>query len=84
MADSLAKMLDSASVAGHMRGVVPHQIPSGVAHLQYADDTIILIQNVEQELINLKTILLCFEIISGLKINFLKSGVIVMGASSQT
>ena len=83
MADSLARMLDLASAAGHIHGVVPHLIEGGVAHLQYADDTIILVQNVEEELINLKLILLCFEIISGLKINFLKSEVIVLGASPQ-
>ena len=83
MADSLAKMLDLASAAGHIHGVVPHLIEGGVAHLQYADDTIILIKNSDQDLINLKALLLCFEILSGLKINFLKSEVIVMGASVQ-
>ena len=83
MADSLAKMLDAASAAGHIHGVVPHLIEGGVADLQYAEDTIILVQNNETDLVNLKLILLCFEIISGLKINFLKSEVIFMGASQQ-
>lgn len=32
---------------------------------------------------NLKFLLICFEIMSGLKINFLKSEVLVMGASKQ-
>jgi hypothetical protein len=39
----------------------------------------ILVQNTELGLINLKFILLCFELLSGMKINFHKSEVIVMG-----
>jgi hypothetical protein len=71
-------MLARANAAGHISGVVPHLIPGGITHLQYADDTLILIQYDEQQLINLKFLLLCFEEMSGLKINYLKSEVIVM------
>jgi hypothetical protein len=39
----------------------------------------ILVQNTELGLINLKFILLCFELLYGMKINFHKSEVIVMG-----
>jgi hypothetical protein len=80
VADALAMILVRARVAGHIQGVVPHLIPGGVSHLQYADDIKILIQNSQEGLINLKFILLCFEFLSGMKINFHKSEVIVMGA----
>jgi hypothetical protein len=43
----------------------------------------ILIQNSEEGLRNLKFILLCFELLSGLKINFHKSEVIVMGVEAE-
>jgi hypothetical protein len=81
MADALSAMIDAASRAGHIKGVVSHLIQGGVTHLQYADDTIILLELEDNSLANLKFLLITFEILSGLKINFLKSEVIVMGAS---
>jgi hypothetical protein len=54
-------MLTRANAAGHIKGVVPHLVPGGITHLQYADDTLILIQHDEEPLINLKFLLLCFE-----------------------
>ena len=83
IADALALMLDAASRAGHIKGVIPHLIPGGVTHLQYADDTILLIQNDTLSMANLKFLLICFELLSGLKINYLKSEVIAMGISTQ-
>jgi hypothetical protein len=44
MVDALAAMLVKANSAGHIKGVVSHLIPGGVTHLQYADDTMILIE----------------------------------------
>jgi hypothetical protein len=43
----------------------------------------ILIQNSEEGVRNLKFILLCFELLSGLKINFHKSEVIIMGGEAE-
>jgi hypothetical protein len=60
--------------------VAPHLIPRGLSHLQYADETLILIQYDKEQLVNLKFMLLCFEEMSGLKINYLKSEVIVLGS----
>jgi hypothetical protein len=37
MADALSAMIDAASRAGHIKGVVSHLIQGGVTHLQYAD-----------------------------------------------
>jgi hypothetical protein len=83
MADALSAMIDAASRAGHIKGVVSHLIQGGVTHLQYADDTILLLELEDNSLANLKFLLIAFEILSGLKINFLKSEVIVMGASQE-
>jgi hypothetical protein len=83
VADALDIILSQARASGNIQGVVPHLIPEGVTHLQYADDTMIMIQNTDLSLINLKFILLCFELLSGMKINFHKSEVIVMGCDRE-
>jgi hypothetical protein len=56
----------------------------GISHLQYVDDTLILIQYNEAHISNLKFLLMCFEDMSGLKINYHKSKVIVMGQPEET
>jgi hypothetical protein len=81
IADALSILLNHASDAGHIRGVVSHLVHNGVTHLQYADDTILLLELDDLAIANLKFILICFEIMSGLKINFFKSEVIVTGVS---
>jgi hypothetical protein len=63
---ALAAMLSKANDAGHIQGVVPHLIPRGITHLQYADDTMVMIEPTDEGIANLKLILLCFENMSGL------------------
>jgi hypothetical protein len=75
-------VLTRAGEAGNIAGVVPHLIEGGVSHLQYADDTVILIQNTQLGITNLKFLLICCELLSGMKINFHKSEVLVLGAPS--
>jgi hypothetical protein len=73
------EILEKAKISGHISGVVGHLIPGGgITHLQYADDTMIMVEGLELDLVNLK-LLLCFEAMSGLKINFDKSEVVIMG-----
>ena len=62
---------------------MPHLFPGGITHLQYADDTIILIQYDELGIANLKFLLMCFEDMSGLKINYHKSEVIVLNQPAE-
>jgi hypothetical protein len=50
-----------------------------VAILQYADDTILLLEDNLEHARNLKTILCLFEQMSGLKINFHKSDIYYLG-----
>jgi hypothetical protein len=63
--EALSYILSAAMGAGHIHGVVPHLVPGGISHLQYADDTLILIQNNTEDIRNLKFLLMCFEDISG-------------------
>jgi hypothetical protein len=77
-ANSLAKMVQLAQQNGLLTGLASNLIHHGVAMLQYADDTILLIQDDLQHAINLKLLLYIFESMSGLKINFEKSEVMLI------
>ncbi|KAK3199354.1 hypothetical protein Dsin_022769 [Dipteronia sinensis] len=50
-----------------------------VTHLQFADDTIIFLRPKKEYILNLKRTLLCFELVLGLQINFLKSYLVKVG-----
>jgi hypothetical protein len=52
----------------------------GVTHLQFADDRVIRLETDEDSIENTKFLLYCFENMSGLKINYHKSEVIVLGS----
>jgi hypothetical protein len=78
--DALAEILEKAKIVVHISGVVGHLIPGGgVTHLQYVDDTMIMVVGSELDIIYLKFLLLCFEEMSGLRINFDKSEVVILG-----
>jgi len=83
VADVLGILLDKAVNKGHIRGVLNNLLPGGISHIQYADDTVILIDGTEQSMRNLKLILYCFEWLSGLRINYHKSEVFVFGAHQE-
>ena len=50
-----------------------------VSHLLFADDTLILCRADEEQLRNLRCLFLCFEAVSGLKINLSKSEIVPIG-----
>ena len=77
--DAMDVLLNKTKEYGHIVGIVPHFIPGGVTHLHYADDAMILIQNSARGIANQKFLLICFELMPGMKINFHKNGVFVMG-----
>ena len=66
-----------------VEGLVPHLVEGegGLAILQYADDSIFLLEDDLTSARNLKFILCLFEQLSGLKINFLKSDIYCLGAA---
>ena len=82
-ADALDLILRKAKHKGHIKGVVPELIPGGLTHLQYADDTVILMNLDDQTLSNMKFLLYYFEWLTGLKINYHKSEALVFGADSK-
>jgi hypothetical protein len=52
--------------------VIPHLVDGGPTILQYADDTILIMEHDLEKAKDLKLILSAFEQLSGLKINFHK------------
>jgi hypothetical protein len=76
-------MIDNAKLAGKIKGLVPNLIEGGLTHLQYANDTIIFLNMDDQSIIHTKFLLYCFENMSGLKINYQKSEVFVLGCSEE-
>jgi hypothetical protein len=74
----LAKMISIAQQNGLILGLADHVIDGGCAILQYADDTILLIKDDIECAKNLKLLLYTFESMSGLKINFEKSEVLLI------
>jgi hypothetical protein len=77
-ANSLSKMMSLAQQNGLITGLASNLVENGIAMLQYADDTILLIQDSEEQAVNLKLMLHIFESMSGLKINFEKSEVMMI------
>jgi hypothetical protein len=79
VAETLATLMRKASNQGKLREVLTHLIPEGITHIQYADDTILMIEGDDASVVNMKFILYYFEWLSGLKINYHKSEAYVFG-----
>ncbi|KAL6640643.1 hypothetical protein ACP70R_021766 [Stipagrostis hirtigluma subsp. patula] len=77
--DALDAMLVAARKAGDIKGLLPDLVEGGLTHLQYADDTVLFLENDDISIRNVKWILYCFEMLSGLKINYQKSEIFVFG-----
>lgn len=75
MKAALQKNIFKGLTVGH-RGV-------NVSHLQFVDDTLFFCQGKRQLLTSLKRMLDCFQLLSGLKISFSKSSLIVLGRSRE-
>jgi hypothetical protein len=73
--NSLSKMISLAQQNGLITGLASNLVENGVVVLQYADDTILVIQDTDEQAVNLKLILYIFGTMSGLTINFEKSEV---------
>jgi hypothetical protein len=59
--EALAVMVEAAKGAGHLSGLVPDLVPGGVSLLQYADDTVILLELTDLNVLPMKFLLYCFE-----------------------
>jgi hypothetical protein len=79
VADSLTRMVLKAQSNGLIFCLIDHLIPGDIAIMQYADDTVLCLKNDVMKARNAKLLLYLFEQLSGLKINFEKSELILVG-----
>jgi hypothetical protein len=77
--DMLAIIINRAKNEGQIDGVVPHVVDNGLSILQYANDTIIFMDDSIEKAKNLKLLLCAFEELSGLKISYHKSEIFYFG-----
>lgn len=71
--DGLSKMLTKATSKGLIKGLLHDFKLGGIVALQYTDDTILFSKAEDSALRNLKCVLMWYEQISGMRINFHKS-----------
>jgi hypothetical protein len=71
--DVLTRILQKAANFGLIKGLGENQVEGGVITLQYADDTIHFVDKSEEHAKNLKWTLTCFELMSGMRVNYHKS-----------
>jgi hypothetical protein len=83
VSDVLGSMLDKAKINGQIQVLVPQLIDGSITHLQYVDDTVIFLALDDQSITHTKFLLYCFENMSGLKNNYQKSEVLVIGGSEE-
>eukprot|EP00268_Persea_americana_P005048 TRINITY_DN11696_c0_g1_i8.p1 TRINITY_DN11696_c0_g1~~TRINITY_DN11696_c0_g1_i8.p1 ORF type:complete len:234 (+),score=29.37 TRINITY_DN11696_c0_g1_i8:35-736(+) len=76
VAEALGRIIKGAVGAGLFEGFRVARNFQAISHLQFADDTLIFCGENEDQIRNVKATLLCFEAVSGLKVNFLKSELI--------
>jgi hypothetical protein len=76
---------DVMRAAGHsqIRGLLQSLNGTGVISLQYADDTLLFLENNLAVARNLKWLLSCFEQLSGMRINFHKCDLIALNVDEQ-
>jgi hypothetical protein len=77
--DSLSRMVIKAQINNRVIGLIDHLIPHCIAIMQYTDDTILCLKNDLEKARNVKLLLYLFEQMSGLKINFEKSELLLIG-----
>jgi len=72
-------MLIKAARQGLIFGLLPQVVEGGIISLQYADDTLLFLENNSEKASTLKWLLVCFEQMSGMKINCDKSDLLTVG-----
>lgn len=76
-------MLIKAADNGYIKGLMSEHIPGGVISLQYADDTLLFLENDANAACHLKWLMVCFEHLSGMKINYNKSDMTSLNLSDE-
>ncbi|XP_058076346.1 uncharacterized mitochondrial protein AtMg01250-like [Magnolia sinica] len=73
VAEALSQMLKKGQEQGILRGISVPGLAAPLTHIQFADDTLIFSEATEEKIEHLLIAIRCFEVVSGLRINFSKS-----------
>ncbi|KAK1303332.1 hypothetical protein QJS10_CPB11g00819 [Acorus calamus] len=73
VANALSRMLKMAESEGWIKGLATSRGGPSITHVQYTDDTVILCAAEEESIKGVKLVCKCFELLSGLQINYCKS-----------
>ncbi|XP_026452409.1 uncharacterized protein LOC113352864 [Papaver somniferum] len=77
--EALTFMIKKAQEQGIISGFQVKTNGMNISHPQFVDDTLIFLDSDVEQVRNLRSILLSFELLSGLKINFAKSQIYGVG-----
>lgn len=66
VANALSVMMDKAVETNLIVRVLDSVIDKGISRIQYADDTLLLTDGSDESITNLKILVYCFELLSGL------------------
>lgn len=83
VADCRTRMVLRAQENDLVIGLIKHMIHKGIAVLQYANDTILCLDHNIEGARNMKLLLYLFQQMAGLKINFDKSEVFMIGGDDE-
>lgn len=77
------RMLLKATGHNLISGLMPRVVDGGVISLRYADDTLLFLEDNLDKANNLKWLLLCYEKMTGTKINYDKSDLLTIGIDEE-
>ncbi|XP_026428080.1 uncharacterized protein LOC113323952 [Papaver somniferum] len=77
--EGLYKMVQKLEANGLFRGFTVKANGTQLSHLLFADDTIFFSSDDVEQILNIRALLICFQISSGLSINPIKSSAIKFG-----
>lgn len=79
VAEVLSSMINRAVQELSFKGIQLSGAKNIVTHVQFADDTSLFINNYVDSIKAIRHVLSCFQLLSGFKINFLKSKLFSVG-----
>ena len=83
VADVFTRMLLRAAKRNLISSLLPQAKPGGIISLQYSNYTLLFLENNLDKAANLKWLLVCFEQLSSMTINYDKSYLLVLGMDDE-
>jgi hypothetical protein len=82
--DAFTRMLIKATHRGYISGFMNDMYPEGVISLYYANDTLLFLSHGNDFASHLKWLMIYFEKLSGMRINYHKSDLILINLEEET